>query len=58
MKAKGKVILVTGAGSGIGRELSLRLLDLGAQVAGADLNNDALKETAKLTGANASRFSG
>jgi NAD(P)-dependent dehydrogenase (short-subunit alcohol dehydrogenase family) len=56
VKVHGKVILVTGAGSGIGRELALLLLELGAQVAGADLNGEALKETAKLAGAKGDRF--
>jgi len=48
MKLSGKVILVTGAGSGIGRELVLHLLSKGARVAGVDLNPTSLGETAKL----------
>lgn len=49
MKINGKTILVTGAGSGIGRELTLRLLEMGAKVVAVDLNEDSLKETASLS---------
>lgn len=48
MKIEDKVIVVTGAGSGIGRELVLRLLSKGALVAGVDLNSTSLDETAVL----------
>ena len=48
VKVQGKVIVVTGAGSGIGRELSLHLISKGARVAGVDLNEKALDETAVL----------
>jgi NADP-dependent 3-hydroxy acid dehydrogenase YdfG len=56
MKVSGKIIAVTGAGSGIGRELSLLLLAKGAKVAGVDLNTAALSETARLAGSHASEF--
>ncbi|MDP4585802.1 MAG: SDR family NAD(P)-dependent oxidoreductase [Microbacteriaceae bacterium] len=36
MKVEGKVIVVTGAGSGMGRELSLELARRGALVAAVD----------------------
>lgn len=48
MKAADKVIVVTGAGSGLGRELALELLRRGARVAAADVNADTLAETASL----------
>lgn len=42
--------VVTGAGSGIGRAVSLVLADAGAAVAVADINLDAAKATAALIG--------
>lgn len=57
MKAQGKTILVTGAGNGMGREITLLLLRKGARVAGVDINESALQETAKLAGENRDRFS-
>lgn len=50
MKIQNKVIVVTGAGSGIGRELTLHLLSKGASVAGVDVNPAALEETSSLAG--------
>jgi rhamnose utilization protein RhaD (predicted bifunctional aldolase and dehydrogenase)/NAD(P)-dependent dehydrogenase (short-subunit alcohol dehydrogenase family) len=41
-----RVALVVGAGSGIGREVSLRLAVRGAHVVTADLHEDAARETA------------
>lgn len=38
MKAQNKTLVVTGGGSGIGRELTLQLLANGARVAAVDLN--------------------
>lgn len=52
MKAKGKKIVVTGGGNGVGRELVLQLLKSGATVIAVDINADALNETVKLAGNN------
>ena len=45
MKLAGKTIVVTGAGSGIGRALVLELLTRGAKVAAVDLSEAGLAET-------------
>jgi NAD(P)-dependent dehydrogenase (short-subunit alcohol dehydrogenase family) len=58
VKVDGKVIVVTGAGSGIGRELCLHLMSKGARVAGADLNEKALDETAALAADHKHQFRG
>lgn len=50
MKVLGKTIVVTGAGSGIGRELSIQLLRKNANVVGVDIHENALAETQKLAG--------
>jgi meso-butanediol dehydrogenase/(S,S)-butanediol dehydrogenase/diacetyl reductase len=42
-----KVVLVTGAGSGIGRASALRLAEEGARVLCADLNGEAAEDAAK-----------
>lgn len=46
---KGKVAVVTGAGSGIGRATALLLAREGARVLAADINNAAAEETAALS---------
>ncbi len=53
MRVAGKVIVVTGAGSGMGRELTLELLRRGARVGAVDLNEETLAETATLAGTTA-----
>ena len=50
MKVAGRVLVVTGAGSGIGREVTLELLRRGARVAAVDINATSLGETAALAG--------
>ena len=45
----GKVALVTGAGSGMGRAIALRLASEGAQVFGHDINVNGLNETEQMT---------
>ncbi len=56
MKIHGKVFIVTGAGSGMGRQLSLQLIAKGAKVAGIDLHEGPLMETLEETGGNQSLF--
>jgi len=50
MKANHKIIAVTGAGSGIGRALVLKLLSKGARIAAIDMNATTLQETCDLAG--------
>ena len=45
MRLDGKNVIVTGAGSGIGRAISLMCASYGADVSAADLNSEALKVT-------------
>ena len=48
MKVNGKVVVVTGAGSGMGRELTLELVRRGARVAAIDMRKATLDETKML----------
>ena len=48
MKLDGKVIVVTGAGSGMGRELTLQMAARGARVAAVDLNEENLEQTKSM----------
>jgi 2-hydroxycyclohexanecarboxyl-CoA dehydrogenase len=52
MRLEGKVAIVTGGGSGIGRAICLRLAGEGAKVAVADIRLAGAEETARLAGEN------
>ena len=45
MRLKDKVALITGAGSGIGREIAILFANEGADVVAADLTADTVQET-------------
>jgi len=57
MEVKDKVFVVTGAGSGIGKAIVLTLLGKGAEVAGIDLNKDALETLTKDVGNKSNHLS-
>jgi 3-oxoacyl-[acyl-carrier protein] reductase len=48
MKLDGKVVMMTGAGRGMGREMSIGLAGAGAKVAMIDIDKDVLHEAAEL----------
>ncbi len=52
MEIKNKKIILTGAGSGIGRELALQLLEKGAYVIALDINEKELNITKEKSGNN------
>lgn len=56
MKVQNKVIVVTGGGNGMGREIVLNLLSKGASVAAVDINEAALQETVELAGDKAEKL--
>jgi short-subunit dehydrogenase len=53
MKVSGKVIVVTGAANGMGKELVLQLLKKGASVAAIDLRQESLQALAEECGPSA-----
>uniref|UniRef100_A0A8C3BKY3 Short chain dehydrogenase/reductase family 16C member 5 n=1 Tax=Cairina moschata TaxID=8855 RepID=A0A8C3BKY3_CAIMO len=48
----GEIVLITGAGSGIGRLLSIKFAKLGATLVLWDINQEGLHETSRLAGEN------
>nr|WP_295923045.1 SDR family oxidoreductase [uncultured Dyadobacter sp.] len=58
MQLSNKTIVVTGAGSGIGQQLSVQLIQRGANVAGVDINAATLRETSRLAAAGPGQFKG
>jgi len=56
VKVEGKILVVTGAGNGVGRAVTLEALRRGARVAAVDISQDGLDETARLA-ADADRLS-
>ena len=50
MRIENKVIIVTGGGNGLGRELVLNLLKKGSEVVAVDINKTALEETERIAG--------
>lgn len=52
MKLAGKTVVLTGAGNGIGRELSLQLVQGGSRVVGIDIRAESLEETRSLLDAD------
>lgn len=56
MQVAGKVFVVTGAGSGMGRELTIELVRRGAKVAAVDMREASLNETKILAGRNVEIF--
>ena len=56
MKLEGKVVVVTGAGSGMGRELTLQMVQRGARVAAVDLDEESLEQTKSIATKNVESF--
>ena len=48
MELQDKVVVITGGGQGLGRQMALRLATKGAKLALIDLNQDKLDETVAL----------
>ncbi|MDH4169909.1 MAG: SDR family oxidoreductase [Acidimicrobiia bacterium] len=55
---EGRIALLTGAASGMGRATSLHLAREGATVVGLDVNGEGLEETASLVAEAGGRFAG
>ncbi|MEL3890547.1 SDR family oxidoreductase [Ferrovibrio sp. MS7] len=53
---KAETVVVTGAGSGLGRAIALRLLGLGARVIGIGRRAERLEETGALAGNHSGRY--
>jgi NAD(P)-dependent dehydrogenase (short-subunit alcohol dehydrogenase family) len=56
MRVLDKVVVLTGAGNGIGRELALELLRRGASVAACDIDAAGLRATGELAAVGTDRF--
>jgi len=56
MKIAGKVFLVTGAGSGMGREMAHQIIAKGGKVAGLDIHLPQLLETMQICAASTANF--
>ena len=54
MRLKGKIALITGAGSGIGRAIATLFAEEGARVIANDVNEQAALETVEMLGSGAS----
>ncbi|MGH0052977.1 MAG: SDR family NAD(P)-dependent oxidoreductase [Sphaerochaetaceae bacterium] len=57
MKFKNKVVVITGAGGGLGRQLVLQMLAKGASVAAVDISRAALEQTELAAGRDGDRIS-
>lgn len=57
MNVNQKVIVVTGAGNGMGRETTLELARRGATIAAVDINQKSLDDTVALAGAQGTQIS-
>ena len=56
MRLRDQVAIITGAGSGIGRESAILFAQEGASVVAVDISEDAVRETADLIGKKAISF--